>query len=79
MFISKAERMEIGQRLFVLEEMVKGMNGKINLLESTLREKVVIDKKTLLIQAEELRMKQEKKREYSRRYYEKVKVKKAAQ
>lgn len=79
MFISTTERMEIGQRLFVLEEMVKGMNGKINLLESTLREKVVIDKKTLLIQAEELRMKQEKKREYSRRYYEKVKVKKAAQ
>jgi len=52
MFISKSERMEISQRLYVLEEMVKGINSKMIALESTLHDSVVINKKTLLVEAE---------------------------
>jgi hypothetical protein len=77
MFISKSERMEIDQRLYVLEEMVKGINSKMTALESTLRNSAVIDKKTLLAEAEKITVKKERQREYSRRYYERLKAEKA--
>jgi hypothetical protein len=79
MFISKSERMEISQRLYVLEEMVKSLNGKMTDLESTLRDSTLINKKTLLVHAEKLNKQREKQREYSRRYHAKVRAQKAAQ
>jgi hypothetical protein len=79
MFISKSERMEISQRLYVLEEMVKGINSKMTALESTLRDSTLINKKMLLVHAEKLNKQKEKQREYSRRYHAKIKAQKAAQ
>lgn len=79
MFISKSERMEISQRLYVLEETLKHMQLKINALEVIQRDSVVINKKTLLAEAEKITTQKEKQREYSRRYHAKVRAQKAAQ
>jgi len=79
MFISTIERMEISQRLHFLEEKLKHMQLKLNALEVIQRDSVVINKKTLLAEAEKITTQKEKQREYSRRYYEKVKAEKAAQ
>jgi hypothetical protein len=79
MFISKSERMEISQRLYVLEETLKHMQLKINALEVIQRDGVVINKKVLLSHAEKLIHQKEKQREYSRRYHAKIKAQKAAQ
>lgn len=79
MFISKSERMEISQRLYVLEETLKHMQLKINALEVIQRDGVVINKKVLLSHAEKVNKQKEKQREYSRRYHAKVRAQKAAQ
>jgi hypothetical protein len=77
MFISKSERMEIDQRLYALEETLKHMQQKINALEVIKSESVLISKKVLHAQAEKVIQKKEKQREYSRRYYERLKAEKA--
>jgi len=77
MFISKTEKQDLLYRISMLEEIVKGNNGKINELEVTLRNSAVINKKTLFSEAEKINAKKEKQREYSRRYYQKVKIEKA--
>jgi len=78
MFISKSERMEISQRLYVLEEMVKSMGERLRAVEVTTNEIVNNDKKSLAARAEKLLRKNQLQRKYNADYRARQKAKKEA-
>ena len=74
MFISKTERMDISQRLYVLEEMLKNMGERIRSLEATTKELISKDEIALEIRAKKLMEKKERQREYNRKYKARLKA-----
>jgi hypothetical protein len=77
MFISKTERMDISQRIYVLEEMAKNMGERIRSLEATTKGMIAKDEMQLEIRAKKLMEKKERQREYNRKYKARLKAEKA--
>ena len=76
MFIYKSEKDMLKQMVSSLSESVLMLQLKVSDLEASLKENVVIDKRTLRVEAEKIQLQKERQKIYSKRYYEKKKVEK---
>ena len=76
MFISKSEKLQINERLHVLEQMLVNMGARIRELESDVKKNVMIDKKVLLAEAEKIRLHKARQKVWSKTYYERKKAEK---
>jgi hypothetical protein len=76
MFIYKSEKDMLKQMVSSLSESVLMLQLKVSDLEAIHKENVVVDKRTLQVEAKKILHQREKQKIYSKRYYEKKKVEK---